>query len=274
MGGQGQERGRGVGLGRGNRAWTGFRGRRGHARVGYWRREVVRRTRGARFEGRVGRRTDGDRAQSAAGKADGVRPTISAGRRSPEVEVEFETLDDGLALPRIATTNDNGEASTGWVLGMAAGTQILRASVDSLSFDFHGDRKRATAGHSRRGTVERPLDRPVPRGAAGQGRRRTAVLVRGLRIVARRSGSGYDRGGFVGTPTEIDSTAFTVRVRDAEGSEAERAFGLRVCAAPIRIVPGEFVVDDPAAGSWCPPVLPAGAGRRPVSVCGGSDRRR
>lgn len=176
----------------------------------------------------------------------------------PEVEVEFETLEDGLALPRIATTNDHGEASTGWVLGMAAGTQILRASVDSFSFDFT-----ATAR-------EPPLGIPA------------AVLLRGRLTVPYRevlevrggveplfwsvasgslpAGLALDTtGAVVGTPTEIDSTAFTVRVRDAEGSEAERAFGLRVCAAPIRIVPGEFVVDDPAARSWCPPVLPSGA---------------
>jgi len=188
-------------------------------------------------------------------------PTVfvhdASGAPIPDFEVAFEASDDGSALPPVVTTNKSGEAATAWVLGLPVGTQTLRATAGSHTVEF-----RATA-------TEPPLT--IPAAVLSRGRLtlpyREAIAARGgvgtlfwsLASGALPEGLALDSTGVIaGVPTRVDSTNFTVRVRDEDGNEASRRFWLRVCDAPLRIAPGEVVVDDPTVASWCPRFLPAG----------------
>lgn len=174
-----------------------------------------------------------------------------------DAEVEFRTPGGGSAVPSVATTNNDGNVATTWVLGMDTGPQTLRAIVDSHTAEFT-----ATA-------IEPPLTIPaailsrgrltVPYRETLEARGGIGPLFWSLASGSLPAGLALDTTGVIaGTPSALDSTDFTVHVRDEDGNEASRAFALRVCETPLRIVPGEFVVDDPATDSWCPPFLPAG----------------
>ena len=175
----------------------------------------------------------------------------------PDVEIEFDASDDGFAVPPRRTTNIHGQASTTWVLGSPVGTQTLRATAGSHTIEFT-----ATA-------TEPPLSIPgasLPRGRLTlpyhetlEAKGGVGSLLWSLKSGSLPEGLALDSTGVIaGEPTKVDSATFTVRARDEDGNEASRAFGLRVCDPPVSIGPGEVVVDNPVALSWCAPFLPAG----------------
>ena len=189
------------------------------------------------------------------------RPTIFVHGRNgtpiADVEVEFEPSDNGTALPAKTTTDSDGEAATSWILGLPTGTQTLRAHVDSYVVDFT-----ATATHAPLSIPSALLSRgrlTVPYREAVEARGGSGLLFWSLESGSLPVGLVLDSAGVIaGTPTEIDRAIFRVQVRDAEGNEASRAMEIRVCEAPLRIVPGEVLVDHPVGISPCPPFLPAG----------------
>ena len=171
--------------------------------------------------------------------------------------LKFTALDGGTAIPGTATTDSHGEAGATWVLGWPTGPQTLRATAGEHAIEFT-----ATA-------TDPPL--AIPPGTLARGRLtvpyRETLDVRGgiqplfwsLESGSLPAGLALDTTGvIVGTPTEIDSTAFTVHVRDAEGNEASREMELRVCEAPVDLAPGEIMVNEPVGVSPCPPFLRAG----------------
>lgn len=175
----------------------------------------------------------------------------------PNFEVRFDASDGGAAVPSTGATDNLGEASTVWFLGPPTGIQTLRATAGAHTVDFT-----ATA-------TEPPLS--IPATVLSRGRLtlpyRETVTARGgvgpffwsLESGTLPEGLALDSTGVIsGLPARIDSTGFTVRVRDADGSEASRQLWLRVCDGPLRIAPGEVVADDPAAFAPCPSFLPAG----------------
>lgn len=171
--------------------------------------------------------------------------------------VEFEPSDDGIALPSETTTDSDGEASASWILGLPTGTQTLLATVDDYAIEFT-----ATA-------TDPPLSIPsavLPRGRltvpyreALEARGGSGRLFWSLESGSLPAGLALDSAGVIaGIPTEIERPSFRVHVRDAEGNEASREMEIHVCEAPLRIMPGHVVVDDPVGISPCPPFLPAG----------------
>ena len=216
----------GIALGTGDRRRTGIDVHPGHARVGVGPCESERRTQGSwASEGW----RDGQSA--AATTVLPEKPAVIAqdlnGAKISGVEVEFEALDGGTAIPGTATTDSLGEAGTNWVLGLPTGPQALRATVGEYAVEFT-----ATA-------TDPPL--AIPPGSLPRGRLtvpyRKTLDVRGgtgslfwsLEAGSLPAGLALDTTGvIVGTPTEIDSPTFTVHVRDAEGNEASREMELRV----------------------------------------------
>ena len=215
----------------------------------------------AELEVRGLRKVGGDGQSAAATTVLPEKPTVIAqdlnGAKISGVEVEFEALDGGTALPGTATTDSLGEAGTNWVLGLPTGPQALRATVGEYAVEFT-----ATA-------TDPPL--AIPPGSLPRGRLtvpyRKTLDVRGgtgslfwsLEAGSLPAGLALDTTGvIVGTPTEIDSPTFTVHVRDAEGNEASRELELRVCEAPVDLAPGEIIVNEPVGVSPCPPFLRAG----------------
>ncbi|MDE2875364.1 MAG: putative Ig domain-containing protein [Gemmatimonadota bacterium] len=203
----------------------------------------------------------GDGQTGTALRALADRPTLfvhdAGGTPIADIEVAFDASDDGFAMPPKTTTNDDGEVSTTWVLGLPTGTQTLRAHVHSLAIEFT-----ATA-------TDPPLSIPsfvlsrgrltVPYRQAIEAQGGTPPLFWSLASGSMPAGLFLDSAGVIaGTPTEIDRTTFRVRVRDAAGNEASRAMEFRVCEGPLRMDPGETVVDNPVGISPCPPFLPAG----------------
>ncbi len=189
------------------------------------------------------------------------RPTIFVHGRNgtpiADAEVEFEPSDNGFALPSKTTTDSDGEASTSWTLGLPTGTQTLRAHVDSHAIDFT-----ATATHARLSIPSALLSRgrlTVPYREAIEANGGSLPLFWSIASGSLPAGLVLDSAGVIaGTPTEISRTTFRVHVRDAAGNEASREMEMRVCEAPLRIVPGDVIVDNPVGISPCPPFLPAG----------------
>ena len=215
----------------------------------------------AELEVRTLRKIRGDGQSAPATTALYDRPTVMVrdlnGTEISGVVVEFEALDGGSAIPARATTDSYGEAGTKWVLGWPTGPQTLRATAGEYAVEFT-----ATA-------TEAPVS--IPYGTLLRGRLtlpyRETIEVRGgiqplfwsLDSGSLPAGLALDTTGVIaGTPMEIDSTTFTVHVRDAEGNEASREMELRVCEAPVDLVPGEIMVNEPVGVSPCPPFLRAG----------------
>lgn len=203
----------------------------------------------------------GDGQTGSALRALADRPTIfvhgPSGTPIVGAEVEFAPSDDGAALPSKTTTDDDGEASTTWILGLPTGPQSLRTRVDSHTLDFT-----ATATTAPLSIPSALLSRgrlTVPYRQAVEARGGSPPLFWSIESGSLPAGLVLDSSGVIaGTPTGIDSATFRVRVRDADGAEASREMGLRVCDAPLRIVPGEVFVGTPVGISPCPPFLPAG----------------
>jgi len=69
-------------------------------------------------------------------------------------------------------------------------------------------------------------------------------------------------GTIEGTPSQIETTSFTVRVTDGASDQASRQLSLRVCEAPEDFAVGEVRALAPPAPGACGVFLPAGSGSR------------
>ena len=69
-------------------------------------------------------------------------------------------------------------------------------------------------------------------------------------------------GRILGTPTEIETASFTVRVTDASSEQASRGLSVRVCDTPDAFAVGEVRTLAPPSVSECGVFLPSGDGHR------------
>lgn len=189
-----------------------------------------------------------------------VRVTDGAGLPLSGVRVEWEAFAErGRADPPVTRTNDSGEASTRWTLGLPDGDlQDLRAHVagTALYVDF---RVRATDPPL---TV---LTTGLPRGRATLPYEAVVEPIGGVPPFAWSIAAGelpaglaLDSAGLLaGTVSDVGTAEFTVAVRDSAGTEATAELSLRVCPAPLALDVGQAEVLDPFWGG-CAPFLPAG----------------
>jgi hypothetical protein len=98
-----------------------------------------------------------------------ARVVDAAGAPYAGATVVFSPLNGGAATPATVTTNANGEASTSWRLGTAAGTQSMTASVANVpTVTFHATATAGTAtqlsivsGNDQTNTVGQKVVSPV-----------------------------------------------------------------------------------------------------------------
>ena len=190
-----------------------------------------------------------------------VRVVDAAGLPLSGQLVEFEIVsrhERGSASPRSTRTNDAGEASTRWTLGLAFDdVQDMRVYTDTFYVDFRAHVTTppltiwSTSLQHARATV--PYEEALE--AVGG----VPPLVWSAPSEDLPAGMVLDSAGvLMGVVDAEGSSEFDVVVRDAEGTEATRRMSLRSCPAPLSLEVGESIVLDPHRSGACPPFIPAG----------------
>lgn len=189
-----------------------------------------------------------------------VKVTDSQGFPIVGQSVTFSVLAGaGTVSPSSSLTDADGRAAATWTLGCSdADPQRARASIGGITVEFT-----ATADLS----LPAICQSTVPDGRA------TLAYSAQLETVGGDSSSrtwevaGGDLPGGItlsqdgllaGTPVEAGSFTFQARVLDGAGLSASRSFDLRICQAPIALVPGHSTTVLPNGNEGCGFFLPAG----------------
>jgi hypothetical protein len=73
-------------------------------------------------------------------------------------------------------------------------------------------------------------------------------------------GLGFSSTGFLtGTPTTVGTYTFRARAQDALGNSAARTYGVRICGAPLVLLPGGTLSVEPSGPNGCGFFLPSGS---------------
>lgn len=191
------------------------------------------------------------------------RPTVrvadAGGAPIPDVEVRFAVVSGGGQIaPLRALTDADGNASTRWTLGDQPGQQTLRAETTDFQAEFV-----ATATEPPLRVDTRRLKRArltLAYRAAMQAKGGTGPYLWSLADGALPTGLALAADGAIsGTPEALVASAFTARVRNANGNEATRDLTIEVCDAPLALQPGAVYRANASQFSGCPPFLPAGS---------------
>ena len=187
-----------------------------------------------------------------------VRVEDAGGAPVPDVLVSFEVASGGgRIVPLSGITGTDGEASTRWTLGETQGRQSLRATAGTLETEFMVTATAPLLAIRTTGLdqARESLDYSATLDVIGG----TPPVIWWLGAGDLPDGLQLDSAGVIsGTPSAAGFGTFTVHARDADGNQAFRELGLRVCEAPMSLPPGGVVSLDPAGPSSCPPFLPAG----------------
>lgn len=187
-----------------------------------------------------------------------VRVEDAGGAPIPDVSVTFEVASGGgQVVPLSGVTGIDGEAFTRWTLGEMQGRQSLRARAGTLQAEFVVTATAPLLGIRTTGLdrARESLDYSATLEVIGG----TAPVVWWLGAGDLPAGLQLDSAGVIsGTPAVAGFGTFTVHARDADGNQASRELGLRVCEPPMSLSPGDVVSLDLVGPSSCPPFLPAG----------------
>ena len=187
-----------------------------------------------------------------------VRVEDAGGAPIPDVLVTFEVASGGgQVVPLSGVTGTDGEAFTRWTLGEVEGRQSLRATAGTLGAEFTVTATAPLLGIRTTGLdrARESLDYSATLEVIGG----TPPVVWWLGAGDLPAGLQLDSAGVIsGTPAAAGFGTFTVHARDADGNQASRELGLRVCEPPMSLSPGGVVSLDPVGPSSCPPFLPAG----------------
>lgn len=207
----------------------------------------------------------GDRQTAPALTQLPIAPTVrvvdAAGLPLSGRLVEFELFDNherASVSPRSARTNDAGEASTQWTLGLGPNAwQDMRVYADTFYVDF---RATATAPPLTVWTTS------LPRARATVPYESSLEAVGGVPPYAWSAGPGdlpaglvLDSAGVLSGAAGAEGVAeIGVSVMDAAGTVATGQLRLRSCPAPVVLEVGEVRTFEPLAFGSCPPFIPAG----------------
>lgn len=169
------------------------------------------------------------------------------------------TAGQGSVSPSATTTDADGRASAVWTLGCSNDSpQRVVATAGAVTTEF---------------TAEADLSLPAICQSSVPDGRATLSYSTHLEAVGGDAGSlswsvsgGELPGGIAlsadgllaGTPGESGTFTFQARVEDAGGRTASRSFGLRICEAPLALVPGTTTTAFPSGPDGCGFFLPTG----------------
>lgn len=193
-----------------------------------------------------------------------VKPTVEVrdarGNALKGVRVYFTVVSGGGSVsPTSGLTDEEGQASTSWTLGMVSSEpQLLRATAGDVVTEFTATAEPGSivilTENLDDGRAELPYETELT--AIGGSETGYAWSVTGGQLPA---GMELSQGGVLGgVPGSDGSYAFQVQVTDSEDNTFSRQLSLRVCPAPLDLAPGERAVLSPTGGSGCGFFLPTG----------------
>jgi len=166
----------------------------------------------------------------------------------------------GSIFPTLATTNAQGRATAVWTLGCSNDDpQRARASSGGFSVEFT-----ASADLS----LPAICQETVPDGRVTLPYSAQVVVVGGDQATMSWSvesgslppGLGFSSTGFLtGVPSTMGTYTFRARAQDAVGNSAARTYGVRICGAPLVLLPGGTLSVEPSGPSGCGFFLPSGS---------------
>jgi hypothetical protein len=166
----------------------------------------------------------------------------------------------GSIFPTLATTNAQGRATAVWTLGCSNDDpQRARASSGGFSVEFT-----ASADLS----LPAICQETVPDGRVTLPYSAQVVVVGGDQATMSWSvesgslppGLGFSSTGFLtGVPSTMGTYTFRARAQDALGNSAARTYGVRICGAPLVLLPGGTLSVEPSGPSGCGFFLPSGS---------------
>jgi hypothetical protein len=209
-------------------------------------------------------KTAGDEQSGAAGvalpQALEVKVTDKAGRGISGFTVSF-AASAGSVNPQSMSTDANGLARTVLTLPNATANVTVTASGAGLTaqtFVAHSLAAQLTINETFLPAARRGL--AYSRRVTGAGGGGAGGFTFGLASGSLPPGINLAADGtFSGTPTQSGSFPFSLRIRDASGTESNKSLTLQVCDPASAMSVGEVRVSDPVARGGCGVFLPAGA---------------